>query len=406
MRITRSAIVSAAALSFAGMVGCESDPSPDPVPITSHVELRDDMRELWTAHVTWTRMYLIGVIAGNPDTTQAAERLLENQADIGNAIRRFYGEAAGDELTALLREHITGATDVVVAAQSGSAAALDVAVSAWFVNADAIAAFLAAANPYLAYEELGEMMRAHLEQTIAEATARLEGDWERDIAAYDAIVAHILVMADVLAQGIEWQFPELVASPNISARDEALHVGMRALWQDHATWTRVFLVGALAAGPDTQPASERLLRNQSDIGDAIRPFYGDAAADQLTTLLEDHILGAAAVVAAAAAGDGSALAIAQEAWYANADEIAAFLADANPSWHFADLQGMMRHHLDQTTTEATARITHEWKADVEAYDAVVLHVLGMSDALSAGLATQFPDHAGGATAGLGGHSGD
>jgi hypothetical protein len=56
------------------------------------------------------------------------------------------------------------------------------------------------------------MMRTHLDQTLAEATARLTGDWQADIAAYDEIHDHILRMADALADGIVAQFPERFSS--------------------------------------------------------------------------------------------------------------------------------------------------------------------------------------------------
>jgi hypothetical protein len=51
------------------------------------------------------------------------------------------------------------------------------------------------------------MMRGHLDQTLVEATARLQGDWTADVAEYDLIVAHILEMADTLSAGIIEQFP-------------------------------------------------------------------------------------------------------------------------------------------------------------------------------------------------------
>jgi hypothetical protein len=40
---------------------------------------------------------------------------------------------------------------------------------------------------------------------------------------------------------------------------------------------------------------------------------------------------------------------AKQAWYANGDEIASFLASANPrGWPLADMRSMMRTHLDLT----------------------------------------------------------
>src|SRR5215831_2653258 len=89
------------------------------------------------------------------------------------------------------------------------------------------------------------------------------------------------------------------------ARAEAFHDAMRRLWEDHIIWTRQYLVSAIAGLPDADAAAARLLRNQQDIGDAVKPFYGDAAGDRLTALLRDHILIAVDVVAAAKTNDGA-----------------------------------------------------------------------------------------------------
>ena len=171
----------------------------------------------------------------------------------------------------------------------------------------------------------------------------------------------------------------------------AFHDAMRKLWEDHVTWTRLYIVSAVAGLPDEQPAAERLLRNQSDIGDAIKPFYGDAAGEALTALLRPHILIAAEIVKAAKAGDAAAVAAANARWGANADQIADFLNKANPAnWPQATLRAEMHHHLDLTLQEAQARLKGDWAADIAAYDAVHAHILGMADVLSAGIIRQFP----------------
>jgi hypothetical protein len=53
-----------------------------------------------------------------------------------------------------------------------------------------------------------------------------------------------------------------------------LRMDMRKLWEDHITWTRIFIISAVADLPDKDAATQRLLRNQVDIGNAIKPFYG------------------------------------------------------------------------------------------------------------------------------------
>ncbi len=175
-------------------------------------QLRDHMREVWEDHVTWTRVVIISAAADLPDYQAAVGRLLENQDEIGNAIKPYYGEAAGTELTRLLKDHIAIAGDLLVAAKKGDTAAVGEANTRWYANADDVARFLAKANPdHWPEGEMTKMMRTHLDLTLEEATARLTGDWAGDVVAYDRVVAEILQMSDMLTDGIIAQFPERFA---------------------------------------------------------------------------------------------------------------------------------------------------------------------------------------------------
>ena len=171
----------------------------------------------------------------------------------------------------------------------------------------------------------------------------------------------------------------------------AFQDAMQRLWVDHVTWTRLFIVSFVADLPDLQATTDRLLQNQVDIGDAVKPFYGDAAGDQLTALLKEHILTAADLLGAAKAGDDAAFEKANEAWYANAREIARFLHDANPrNWPLADMRQMMKDHLDLTLEEAATQLGGDYAASVAVYDEVETEILHMADMLSSGLIAQFP----------------
>ncbi|HSJ54753.1 MAG TPA: hypothetical protein VLC52_13515, partial [Anaerolineae bacterium] len=135
------------------------------------------------------------------------------------------------------------------------------------------------------------------------------------------------------------------------------HSAMRKLWEDHVTWTRPYIVSTAAELPDRDLVAQRLLRNQVDIGDAVKPFYGDEAGEQLTALLTDHILIAVEVLDAAKAGDTAAFEEANARWYANGNDVAAFLNAANPkNWPLADMQMEMKMHLDLTLQEAVNRL--------------------------------------------------
>ena len=176
-----------------------------------------------------------------------------------------------------------------------------------------------------------------------------------------------------------------------SATAARFHDGMRKLWEDHITWTRLAIVSFAAGLPDLQATEARLVQNQSDIAAAIRPYYGQAATRQLRDLLRQHILGAVAVLQAAKSGDSAALTKAHDAWYANGNQIADFLNKANPrNWPRGEMRAMMKTHLDQTLKEAVDRLNGRFAADIADYDAVHRHILEMADMLSDGIVAQFP----------------
>ena len=173
----------------------------------SEVDLRLAMRKLWEDHITYTRNYIISALAGLEDGNVVAQRLLSNQDDIGNAIKAYYGDEAGNKLAALLRDHIMIATEVVKAAKMGNTEELAKAQAKWNANADDIAVFLSGANPNWAKKDLTDMLYKHLELTTGEVVSRLHKDWIADISFYDKGHMHMLMFADMLTDGIVKQFP-------------------------------------------------------------------------------------------------------------------------------------------------------------------------------------------------------
>jgi len=178
------------------------------------------------------------------------------------------------------------------------------------------------------------------------------------------------------------------AAPTMSATD--LRNGMRKLWSDHTTYTHDYIVSAVAGLPDLPTVTQRLLRNQDDIGNAIKPIYGEEAGKKLAALLREHILIAADITKAAKAGDNKAVDAGQKKWRQNGDDIAAFLAAANPNWKKASLTEMLHKHLDLVTQQVVARIKMDWPADIQAYDAGYDHMMMFADMLSDGIIKQNP----------------
>ncbi|MEX1028505.1 MAG: glycosyltransferase [Paenibacillaceae bacterium] len=174
----------------------------------SMVQLKGDMRKLWIDHVVWTRNYIVSAVAGASDQDKVLARLLKNQQDIGEAIKPYYGDAAGNKLAELLKEHILLAGKVLQAAKSGNQVDLAKYNKQWYANADEIAKFLSSANPNWSEKELKSLLYAHLKLVTDAVVARIKGDVDADILAFDQGEAHIIKLADILTEGIIKQFPK------------------------------------------------------------------------------------------------------------------------------------------------------------------------------------------------------
>jgi hypothetical protein len=166
---------------------------------------------------------------------------------------------------------------------------------------------------------------------------------------------------------------------------------LRKLWIDHTIWTRSFIVSAFAGLDDQKDVLGRLLRNQQDLGDAIKPYYGEAAGIKLAELLREHIILAGEVVSAVKSKNQTDLKEYNKEWYRNADDIAKFLSTANPNWSQKVLQDLLYMHLQLVTDQVTARAMNDWKTDILAFDKGENHIIKLADTLTEGIIKQFTE---------------
>jgi hypothetical protein len=202
------------------------------------------------------------------------------------------------------------------------------------------------------------------------------------IAHIGASMKRVLIAAFILVLGA------LPASANEKVCD--LKTNLRKLWSEHVIWTRAYIMDAVSDHPGAKPASERLLKNQDDIGAAIAGYYGKDAGNKLAQLLRTHILLAAKLIDALKAADKEEQDRLDDEWHDNAIEIATFLTDANPNWSAPMLTEMLNKHLSLTNHEVTARLKKDWAADIKAFNAVYDQALDMADDLTRGIVKQFP----------------
>ncbi|HLO39251.1 MAG TPA: hypothetical protein VK173_12195 [Lacibacter sp.] len=175
---------------------------------TGNLTLNAQMLDLWEQHVVWNRNVMLCIVDELPGTVQAIERLQQNKIEIGNSIKPYYGDAAGDKLTELLQEHVNISVEVMRFAKKGKQPELQEANDRWYANADAIASFLAGINSYWATDKIQLIIKDQLRFTTTQAICRINKDYPADIIAYDKAHADVLLVAEIFADGIANQFPE------------------------------------------------------------------------------------------------------------------------------------------------------------------------------------------------------
>jgi hypothetical protein len=173
---------------------------------SDQVKIINKFRLLWDEHMIWTRAFIISTAANLPDIDAVTARLLRNPDDFAKVLSQFYGMKKANEFGRLLREHLLIAANLVNAAKAGDTNTVTSERKKWYDNATDIAVFLDEINPFWDKQQWQRLLFSHLKMVEDEAVFRLNGQYEKDIAIFDDIVAEGHIMADLMSNGIFKQF--------------------------------------------------------------------------------------------------------------------------------------------------------------------------------------------------------
>jgi len=184
----------------------------------------------------------------------------------------------------------------------------------------------------------------------------------------------------------------------ISLRDEVncakvnnLKAMNHRLWENHVFWTGNYITSAISGLENKQAVLERLLKNQTDIGNFFEPYYGKESAKKIGDLFTEHITLAGQLVEAAKSNNKDEFARLNDLWYKNGDAIVDLLSGLNPNWSKAQLRDMFHKHLQLVTEQVVTTLNKDWKGNIATFDKGEEHMLNFADIISEGIVKQFPN---------------
>ena len=204
----------------------------------------------------------------------------------------------------------------------------------------------------------------------------------------------------VLAAALALALPGIASAHDAPPREQATITAtfaatqdaLRDLWIGHVFWVRAVVDARFEGNDDAAKAAEQqVVANAQALAGAIEPFYGEAASTQLFELLAGH-WGAIsnyldATIAASKADQDTAF----QELVDNANAIAQFLGGANPYWPVDTVSGLLMAHGSHHAQQIQELAAGDFEQEAKTWNVMKDHMYVIADALTGGLAQQFPD---------------
>jgi len=158
-----------------------------------------------------------------------------------------------------------------------------------------------------------------------------------------------------------------------------LRSALRKLFTDHAVYTALVMKSIVDSGKDISVLLNRLLLNQKDIGDQLKPIIGNENGDKITEVLTSHIKLAGEVIKAAKNLNPN-LNDKINILFNNSDIVAETLTSLNPEALPFDLTQNMFHTHNQFVIDMTVgRLAGDYLKEQHLYDAYYNELLLLAD---------------------------
>jgi hypothetical protein len=168
----------------------------------------------------------------------------------------------------------------------------------------------------------------------------------------------------------------------IPAEKVDLKAALRKLFSDHGIFTSFVIHSIVDGTEDVNDMVKRILQNQVDIGNQLKPIIGEEKAKRLTYLLLQHIELASDVMKAAKSESKNVLVINKMKLFDNSRKVAEFLTSLNPEkLPLQATKEMFDMHNQFVIDMTVARLSKEFAKEIRLFDAYFNELLEMSDSI-------------------------
>ncbi len=182
----------------------------------SAADLKAVLRDLWSGHNFWLRNIALDNTTNNRKALEHAEKsVTANARQIAKVFAPFYGEAASEQLFALLVKHSGAIKAYSEATVAGNKSRQDAAKADYASNTDEIAAFFSGSNRYLPKDTVRSLFAAHGAHQFELIKELQEEDYGHEAETWQAMEQHGHAIADTLTAGLEKQFPAKFPSVHV-----------------------------------------------------------------------------------------------------------------------------------------------------------------------------------------------
>ena len=355
-------------------------------------QLRVDLDRLLAEHAFLTIEQMRSGLANSPDFAAAAAAVEGNSADVTAAIASIYGPGAADPFGDIWRSHIGYLVDYSIALRDGDETTQQAALSGLATYRTRLHKFLGDANPGIDLSEIAEALDMHTAQLLefieAEHAGDHEGAYELERAAYP----HMFEMGDALARVIANKFRDRFTGVDVAySAAGTLRVTLDMLLGEHAFLAAEAMRSGLIGAPDFEAAKGAIRGNSADLQAVVKAAYGGEAARAFRDLWDGHVAAYLAYIEATRTNDAAARtqAIGQVNTYA--EQLADFLAAANPFLDAEALAALFQEHAAHLAGQVEAYAASDYEATYTLVRTAYSHMFMAGEALAVGIASQMPE---------------